>query len=76
MAKSHKSLLYGALIVVGGIVVIVWMKNYLQDKGIIAGVPTNINADPLNLGPLHLQSWFTTALNAQPGTTAFPSQLQ
>ncbi len=75
MAKSNKHLLYGALIVVGGIVVIVWMKNYLQDKGVIAGTATNIGSDPLGVGALHLQSWFTTTLNAQPGTTAFPSQL-
>lgn len=71
---KHKYL-YAGLIIVGGIVVIIWMKNYLVDKGVIAGTATNVATDPLGVGQLKLQSWFTTALNAQPGTTAFPSQL-
>lgn len=74
MAK-HKYL-YGGLIILGGIVVIIWMKNYLVNKGVIAGGTTNINPDPLGIGTLQLQPMFTTTLNAQPGTTAFPSQLQ
>lgn len=77
MTAHHKKLVYGGLIIVGGIVVIYWMKNYLTNKGVIPGATTTpLPSDPLGVGQLKLQSWFTTALNAQPGTTAFPSQLQ
>ena len=76
MTTKTKKYLYGGLIILGGIVVIVWMRNYLVAKGVISASPTNAATDPLGVGTLQLQSWFTTSINAQPGTTAFPSQLQ
>jgi hypothetical protein len=73
MAK-HKYL-YGGLIILGGFVVIVWMKNYLTKSGAITINNTTPN-DPLGVGTLTLQPMFSTTINAQPGTTAFPSVLQ
>ncbi len=74
MTKQHKHWFYGGLIILGGIVVIIWMRNFLVSKGVIAEQP-NPATDPLGIGTLKLQSWFTTTIGAQPGTTAFPSQL-
>lgn len=75
MTKNHKKLLYGGLIIVGGIVVIIWMKNYLVKTGVIATNPATPN-DPLGIGMLKLDPLFASTVNAQPGTTAFPSTLQ
>jgi hypothetical protein len=75
ISAKHKHWLYGGLIILGGIVVIIWMRNFLVSKGVIAASP-NPSTDPLGVGTLQLQSWFTTTIGAQPGTTAFPSQLQ
>lgn len=75
MTSKTKHYLYGGLIILGGIVVIIWMRNFLVAKGVVAEAP-NPSTDPLGIGTLKLQSWFTTTLNAQPGTTAFPSTLQ
>ena len=75
MTTGTKKWLYGGLIVLGGIVVIVWMRNYLQNKGIIAATP-NPTGDPLGVGTYKLQEWFATTINAQPGTTANPAVLQ
>lgn len=75
MTAKHKKYLYGGLIILGGIVVIIWMRNYLVNKGIVAAQP-NPTTDPLGVGTLKLQQWFVADLNAQPGTTAAPSVLQ
>ena len=75
MTSKTKHWVYGGLIVLGGIVVIIWMRNYLQSTGVIAQTP-NASTDPLGVGTLKLQEWFATTINAQPGTVANPSVLQ
>lgn len=78
MTKKTK---WAAAIIIGGIIVIWWMKNNLQSAGVInspvanAAGTTNIFGIPqLQLQPL--QQNFASTINAQPGTTAFPSELQ
>jgi len=76
MTKQHRKWFYGGLIILGGIVVIIWMKNYLVNKGVINASSPAIGDDPLGIGKLKLDPIFATTTNAQPGTTAAPSVLQ
>lgn len=75
MTKSHK---WAVGIIVAGVIVIWWMKNNLQAAGVIQSPTSNglfSGVPQLHLDP-GLQQEFASTINAQPGTTAFPSELQ